>query len=394
MLLRGTLELLRAAVDEVNPTLQLGLMSGEATYSGLGFGELLAALSSEAAGPACYRPGGGFYQDHSPTDLVDKAHGIGRQVAFAGPAILNIQSELENFPYCRLTKSTTTVFNEVATYIAAGCTGTALNLLGGLDEQHGLGEYEDYLKRMADVAPFLAKEVSLFGRSACEGLWPALTRDVFAATNPDGDWLNAPAWGSRAAFAQELSLIGLPLAYQRESASLALLSGDNVLAFSKEELTELLSGGLLLDAPALARLQELGLGEHTGFALAGQRADDTLEVFGDDELSGAFPGWERDCRQSFRAWWQPGWLLEPLSQAARPLSRAVDYAGKDYGALAGAFENTLGGRVAILGYYPWSYQLWRGSSDRLKRLARWLSRDSLPAWCREPPPDAALGEAR
>jgi hypothetical protein len=48
------------------------------------------------------------------------------------------------------------------------------------------------------------------------------------------------------------------------------------LEFSTEELLTLLTGGLILDVPALARLHELGLGDHAGWAtsssmVAGER---------------------------------------------------------------------------------------------------------------------------
>ena len=39
--------------------------------------------------------------------------------------------------------------------------------------------------------------------------------------------------------------------------------------FGAGVLLTLLAGGLILDVPALARLHELGLGEHAGFAVRG-----------------------------------------------------------------------------------------------------------------------------
>jgi len=44
-----------------------------------------------------------------------------------------------------------------------------------------------------------------------------------------------------------------------------------------------------------------------------------------------------------------------------------------------AFENALGGRVVVMGYYPWTLLHNLAKSSQLKAVCRWLSRDTLPA---------------
>lgn len=143
----------------------------------------------------------------------------------------------------------------------------------------------------------------------------------------------------------------------------------------------------------MARLHELGLGEHAGFAIRGQKDKDTVEQFCQDPINGRFAGWHRDCRPSFYP--QPAWLIEPLSPAARPLSEIVDFASHRFGPASGVFENRLGGRVAVFGYYPWRSLQSLAKTSQLKAVCRWLSRDTLPAyvssytkaavWCRRDP---------
>ena len=77
---------------------------------------------------------------------------------------------------------------------------------------------------------------------------------------------------------------------------------------------------------------------------------------------------------------------------ARILSEVVDFAQVRYGPSTGVFENSLGGRVAVMGYYPWVMLQTLAKSSQMKALFRWLSRDRLPAyiasyskiglWCR------------
>ncbi|HSL03157.1 MAG TPA: hypothetical protein VK901_06420, partial [Nitrospiraceae bacterium] len=58
------------------------------------------------------------------------------------------------------------------------------------------------------------------------------------------------------------------------------------------------------------------------------------------------------------------------------------------------YENKLGGRVCVSGYYPWDHLHSLSKTSQMKAVMRWLSRDRLPAyvasyhkvnlWAREP----------
>lgn len=378
---------IRAAVDEVDPALPLGWMPVELWYDGFDYDGWFAALGGPHRLPGKARPGGGFYTDQTPGDMIAKAHSIGWQTALLPPDLLDVQSEHENFPYLRLRKSLHAFGTEVGVYLAAGCTGTALNPMGTTPDP--LGEFRPCFDRIAAWREFYDAEVAAFGRSPCEGLWEAWSKDLFAAKGVD-DWFEAPfAAGTHGAL-REMSELGLPLAYGREGAAAAVLGGDAPLAFSRAELLELLAGGLWLDGRALQRLHELGLGEFTGFALAPERPRDAVEIHTDDPLNGPHAGWRRDTRPSF--WQVTTYTLTPLTPASRALAQVADIAGRPLGIGSGVYENRLGGRIAICGYSPWTLLPTLAKTVQLKNLARWLSRDRLPAfvgsydrmalWCR------------
>lgn len=387
--LRNLMRTVREAVDGVDPTIPLGLMTAEVSYSGYGFDAWAAALAGPRNLPVKWRPGGGFYTDDTPVQLLDKAHSTGRQIALLPDSVTEIPYEHENFPYQQLKKSVTIFTAEIAAAIGAGCTGAALNCLGVTDDP--VDEYRPYLAGVRRHREFYDKAAATFGRTACTGVWPAFTRDHFAVLEADGDWFAAPAWGGDLRGFAELAEIGLPTAYGRKGARVAAFSGDGILDFSERELLELLAGGLILDVPALARLHELGLGRHAGFAVRGRKDKDTIERFSRDPLNGRFAGWHRDCRPSFYP--GPARLIEPLSPQARPLAELVDFAGQTSGPCSGVFENDLGGRVAVFGYYPWRALQSLAKASQLKAVCRWLSRDTLPAfvdsyvkaalWCRQ-----------
>ncbi|MHB9130121.1 MAG: hypothetical protein ACYDBB_03400 [Armatimonadota bacterium] len=173
------LALIRKAVDTVNPALPLGLMTAELYYSGYGYVEWAAALAGTANVQVMWRPGGGFYTDEAMHGALEKAHAIGRQIAPLSPSVVDIQSEIENFPYQRLKKSAATLGLEVGTYIAAGCTGAALNIFGISADP--LDEYHTYFARVRELRGFFEREVAAFGRSQCTGIWTATNPEWFAA---------------------------------------------------------------------------------------------------------------------------------------------------------------------------------------------------------------------
>jgi hypothetical protein len=43
-----------------------------------------------------------------------------------------------------------------------------------------------------------------------------------------------------------------------------------------------------------------------------------------------------------------------------------------------AFENELGGRVVVMGYFPWTQMHSLAKATQIKAVSQWLSRDRLP----------------
>ncbi|MFA6293384.1 MAG: hypothetical protein WC637_16485 [Victivallales bacterium] len=374
--------LIRTAVDDADPALILGYMPTNQIYEGMDYAGWGRTLSGSKKLPVKWRPGGGFYTDAQPLELLRKSHNMGRN-AEAVPAVdTDIQYEHENFPYQKLKKSETIFVAETAAALAAGCTGVTLNLMGISPDP--CDEYLPYFDRIRDAKPFFDSLVSQLGRSPCEGLWPAMTTDkIWAAQigRSSADPLHCLT---------ELAEIGLPPAYSRAGAKVHLLAGDAVHSFKRNELEKLFAEAVLVDGPALRNLQELRLAELTGFEIAGTRDRDTIERFTDDPLNGAYAGWWRDCRPSF--WRTDAFILRPLDPQARLLTNLIDFSGTVAGPVMGVFENRLGGRVVVAGYYPWTSLQNLSKSTQMKALCRWLSRDTLPAyvssfhkialWCR------------
>lgn len=381
---RGTIarlfELIEETVHAIDPAMPLGFMTGDRFYDGSDFETLAHILAGSLPAEVLWRPGGGFYRDDALVELLEKSHAVGRQVSLLPESVASIQSEIENFPYQLLKKAAHTTALESAAHIAAGCTGTAFNVLQMYDEP--LDEFEPMVAALHQARPFFDLMVRALGRAKPQGLCAAWNKDSYAVAGVNApDWFKTDNQTSVLGDTSEIFQTGIPAAYCPRDAQVAALTADAPLAFSAAELETMLSRGVYLDGPALARLNEMGYGECTGFTVARYHADDCIEELLPHDLNGPFAGRRRDNRQSFRGWNVPAAELIPASPAAQPLSRLIDYGEQQVAACgSGVFENKLGGRVYVGGYFPWTYLQNFSKASQLKSIVRWLARDNLPAY--------------
>ncbi len=363
-------------VHSINPSIKLGFMTGERYADGYDFDTQAQLLAGPKNREVLWRPGGGFYRDTTPADMAGKAHDIGRQVSLLPETVQNIQSEIENFNYEALGKSVHMNAAEVATYIAAGCTGAALNMMNLYEDL--VLEKGPLLKEIKRQRPFYDALASAQGRLPTQGIFTGWNKDSAAACNLRGNWFGPPE-GVAPHFADEWFEIGLPMAYGQSTAQMAMFKSFSPYSFTDEQLLGWLAKGVFLDGPALEALNDMGYGELTGFKLSGYEDADCIEELTAHPLNGLQAGRMRDCRQSF--WKSSCACLEPLAQDAQSLARIVDYGGKVKAACGmGIFENKLGGRVCVAGYYPWSFVLSHSKSEQCKSVVRWLTKDTVPAY--------------
>jgi hypothetical protein len=370
-------ELIEKTVHKDHPNIELGFMTGGHFYDGLDYTRWARILAGPNNVPVRWRPGGGFYSDKNPGEMIDKSHGIGRQVSLLPPQVTIIQSEIENFPYYRLRKSVRITALESASHIAAGCTGMAFNVLSMSAEP--FDEYEPLVARLHHTRKFYNRLAQELGRQPIAGIWPAWNLDSSVTCGDARD-----SWSAHSQFldtlAPQMMSLGLPMAYSGKHAPVILLGSDNASAFSDDEVREMLSKGVYMDADAAAILHERGFGDLIGFQLGPAFPIDVFsEQFTDHPLNGPFAGRQRGCRQSFWRW--PAQVLESNDEKAQSLSRILDDQHNEIApCTTGVYENRLGGRVCISGYFPWDFLEGLPKTTQMKNVMRWLSKDRLPGY--------------
>jgi hypothetical protein len=374
----ASIESLLAEVGNVirknDPKIAIGLMTagaGWTTYSGQAFERWFTALGATKA-----RPGGGFYTDAAPLEMLDKALECGRQSVLLPPAVTDVQYELENFPYQRLKKSKTTVVNECSVALGHGLNGIAFNIMGTPTSYE---DFKPWMDAIPAARPVWEQWVAHTAGLPAAGLWPAWSPQLMArkTVRPGESWLGwAPQHNIN--LPKILGEIGLPLAAVASGCGV-VLCGRVAEAFSDAELKGMLAGGVLMDSTALEVLTERGLGHLTGVRLAKRMDNGLMERFTDDEINGRATGELRDARIEF--WGDAkgmGDVLEPLASGVRVLTTIEDYFYRPQGPGMTAFENELGGRVVVMGYAPWIFLHSVGKRLQLQNAADWISRNHMP----------------
>ena len=368
------LRLIERAVHRVDPGIELGLMTagvGWSTYTGHAYGTWMKTLGGRRM-----RPGGGFYTDVSPRDMLKKGWEIGRQCHAYPPSADNIQYEFENYPYAWLGKSVQVALDECLLALAVGCNGIAFNTLPFL--AGALDDYAALLRGVARERPLWARFVKAAAGLPMVGFWPVHDRQLMARRPvADGNWFVWESTTPYAIGAPEIhGEIGLPLTTYPESACGVFLSNRLAEVFSDRDLRRFLSRGAIIDGPTLQILWDRGLGELTGVRPGKQYETGVREVPSDHPFNGRYAGDERELLAP--SWKAVALELLPVDRRTETLSRLLGYDGTPIGAGLTLYENKLGGRVAVLGFNAWALAGSTGKRTQLLNIADWVSRGTVP----------------
>lgn len=359
------------AVRIVDPAIELGLMTIGSSHST--FAEHAIDRWAAALGAVRGRPGHGFYTDETPRDIYKKAFDVGRQVRDYPPAVTNVQYELENYPGVTLDKSDRTVLNEVYLALMMGCNGAAFSVV---KETTGtLEEYHPVLATIAAERPMWESLVAHVAACPLGGFWPADDNALMSKRAVDSSgWF----WEGGVYDIQQpnaLVEMGVPLTPFREASCGTLLAGRIAEALSDEDLRALLAHAVLMDSYALEVLWSRGLGELTGVRAGGKVAAGAFETLTAHAFNGRFAGDHRDALMGPH---DNVCALEPVQPDVIELARLNGYDGHEHGCCLSAYENVLGGRVAVSSYVPWRRLGTLGKRSQLTELADWLSGGRMP----------------
>lgn len=344
--------IIREAINSVNPKIQTGMMTVPDDHfpeSVTCFEDWMGALAATKG-----RPGSGFYTDATPTSILPKFLFCEYQLSHYPPSVTDRQYEYETFPAQDFTKAKTIVKMEFLYGLLEGCNGIALS--GTLAHNDG------------EMAPFDSRYV-LEENAA---LFDAVAERSVKVPNCGIYCSDFFETGGR------FMELELPMSGGRSAAAAYVLTEQAPKDYTDDELLKILSGSVVLDAKALDILEKRGLAKYCGVRSAQYYDNSIVEWLSDSEMNGRYKGWLRDGWVNFSGREVYVSTLELLDDKVEVLSHLKSLYGAYYGPCMTAYENELGGRVAVCTYmFPNS---WQFDSKRTQwtNLFDWLIPGGLP----------------
>lgn len=377
--LAGVAAVVAQAVRETAPACRLGLQHcGHAwgLYSGADWEPVFNVLAADSSLPVGSRPGGGYYQDHRPRELLAKALDVARQVNRLPAGVTDICPEVENFTHVALGKSAHGTAIESAWYLAqAGCTSLSYAILCSGHES--MSWYGTLLKRLAAWRPFFERFVVDHHDTVGGGLDPVFSRAHMTRPLRKGEDVMAWAHADLASM-HRLVELGLPLAPDSVGACASLLSAEAIAGLTDAQIPHLLASGLLLDGAAAHALQERGWAEAMGLTVEPLGAEEFLfERFTDDPLNAGHGGhlWRQYAfgeRMSL-------YRCFPCVPDARILGQYQHITTDDFaGAATIAVNTSRHGRLVVFGNNGWETVVSSARRAQMLAAADWVSHGRLP----------------
>lgn len=360
------------AVHAVNPAIRVGLMnSGEPNHSvqGRDMPQLLRAFAGDTR--PLSRPLGGAYGDCLHGELVAIHQGMALSMAQLENA--EIVSEVENWPHTRYTKGLRMTALQMKLHMLAGADGITMNIFDFMGTPYE--QEQGYCDLIRDLRPELEQIAALRRGKQATGL--GLLWSSESAQTQHNSTHTAEGMIPRREGDVLFPLLGIPTAFSAQQVN--FLTGSVAETLSDRQITELLKGGLLLDAEGFDCLTRRGFGRYLGCRSEKTLEEVSAERLTDRDFCGDFTGnllptdW---LRLGLRNIHLP--LLIPRPEA-RPLTEILDVEYQPIGCGACLYENELRGRVAVLSgqISAWTFAH-RSRAFLLRNILRYLWRDGQP----------------
>lgn len=296
-----------------------------------------------------------FSDDHAPRGMVGSA------LMFAA-ASAQTTVMVSNGRQCASGKSAHGLCVESMLYLAYGATGLEYDLMGYAHEP-AAWYANTYMSELTLWRPFYQDYVRYNADTKPGGILPFCGK------------VGKPDLSGTLRMADVLAPVGLPMCPGSPWPVCYILNAKAVESMTPVDIQRVLSGGVILDGGAVAKLQSLGYGAAMQMT-AQVRAPEVSEVFTDDELNVNRVGYV----------WQPNaskeetYALYPSNESARVIGRYQTADGKAAEAASVLFETPGGGRIVAFGFSGFGAEVSAARRRQLLLAADWVAHGSLPVF--------------
>ncbi len=381
-LMIDTVSYLAKTVHAVSPETSMGLMSsGPGTHclEGRRWHDFAAALADGQ--PLYSRPPMGNYNEWDLRGFYYSHNSI-KATRYCLPDDVIEQTEVENVPFTKFSKSVAFSFLEMAISFAYGSHGVTMNLFDHcgtpMEEDAEVGAMLGAKKPFLEA---LARKAQQKGSYRGVQLLHHNRSSYVKQLAKDADYGNLGEDGY--SMMEALETLGIPTTY--EDSNVKAVVGQTIRAYSDAEVRKILSGGVLLDGVAARILVERGFGKEIGVKEAPPLIPmDTMGAWAAEEFFNKKFGGAPQKFMSTRLpdlGGEPPITLLKLLPKATILSQLVDPDTQRGPIAMFAYENALGGRVVV---HAWDIGKVIGRAfynpmrqEQYQNVIRWLGRNQV-----------------
>ena len=375
-------QLAQRTIHAVDPNIRVGMMVPCVhclPAMGHNVTNVLGALSG--TNRPLVRPSIGAYSDWDRRETLPGLFYM-EYVGYLLGEDIDYTSEIEVSPYTRFTKSATMVRFHMLQSVLNGINNHAVSVCGYVGDSPFLEPA--YARMLTQNRPFFEglRKLAPSGtkRRGVQFIWHA---DAPKLTECPIDAISDLYWPSFVCH-DVLTNLGFPVTYQ--DSPIRFLAGDSVRALSEERIRDILSGGVILEAAAARALSDMGYSSLIGCSATGESV---LCGGGEECTSEEFFG---PYAKTFIPLNRIGPRVLPLSPAvnAKQLSSVTDNSRKPIASGVILYENSLGGRIAVLPFVmnPTDQYMARFMCYQrlfmLKRVFDWMDPKAIPLIVEEP----------
>ncbi len=248
-------EIIAKAIHEVSPDSVMALQNGGNTMLATDAQRACLDAMKEVSGKApAFRAGGGFYDDHNPYQMLNKALLLNYMNSRLPDYVKLRNSEIENLPFVAYGKSAESTCIEAALYMAYGCNMASITLMNTAEP---LSYHEELFRKLSLYKPFLKQLVEKNRNTVNDGL---------CIYQPPRSCLNfmrseqSEAWNDSAI--QEFSFwarCGVPI-HTGLNGNAFLVSAKAADYMNEEDIDFLLHHSVVIDGEAVDTLCRAGYG--------------------------------------------------------------------------------------------------------------------------------------
>lgn len=251
------------AVHEVSPDTHMGLQHvnfHNALLEGRDWNPIFDAMEEATGNVPVSRPGHGFYNDHSPRGMIEKAYGISRQINRLNPDITLISPEIEGYFHKSTGKSPQSICTETMLYLGMGATSMSYAII--CSGQEPISWYADnYFKALDKYHPLFKEYVAHNKGTVGGGIDSYISPTHFQRDVKP--WEDPWAWSQTGAGngIMELSPLCVPFTPEGKKTTASMLDYEAVIGMTDQEIADFFaSTGVVMDASAYKEIVDRNLG--------------------------------------------------------------------------------------------------------------------------------------